>query len=288
MSLWSAENSQALEKEVTQNLKQKERKREKNKKKRAISDDKMDSLLEQAQSKKYILGFDMSMNSPALTVVDRSDPDLIVFTIVCFSQTKAQLKAVTAFNEGKESNDNHRQTLLWENKGQNCSFSIIMHEYPATFQHNAERFEIVTEKLMQSLRSIVDDLPNALAIVENYAFNSKQSSSVTGLAEIGGVIRNKLFKMEIPFFEIPPSMVKNWFTGSGAADKPKMWSVFQKTVVFDGTATDLQKIIPGSFNKTIPSPHQDIVDSFASAFSVHGKSSYQKNKRLKGNQIVLR
>jgi Holliday junction resolvasome RuvABC endonuclease subunit len=285
MSLWSAENSQALEKEVTQTLKQKERKREKNKKKRANSDEKMDSLLEQAKSSKYILGFDMSMNSPALTIVDRSNPDLIAITVVCFSQTKAQLKAVSTFNEGKETDANHKQTLLWDNKGQKCSFSLIMHEYPSTFQNNTERFEIVTEKLIESLRTIVNDFSSALAIIENYAFNSKQSSSVTGLAEIGGVIRNKLFKREIPFFEIPPSVVKNWFTGSGAADKPKMWSVFQKTVVFEntGTATDLQKIIPGSFNKTIPSPHQDIVDSFASAFSVHGKSPYENNKRRKEN-----
>jgi len=281
MSLWSVKNSEGLEKEVNQNLKQKERKREKNKKKRAASDDKMDSLLQAAQTSRFILGFDMSMNSPALTIIDRSDPDLIAFTVVCFSQTQAQLKAVRTFNEGKESDENHQQKLLWDDKEQKCSFSLIMHEYPATFAHNAERFDIVTEKLIQSVREKVNDLPNALAIVENYAFNSKQSSSVTGLAEIGGVIRNKLFKLEIPFFEIPPSMVKNWFTGSGAADKPKMWSTFQKTVVFPNS--DLQTIIPGSFNKTIPSPHQDIVDSFASAFSVHEKSAYENKKRRKEN-----
>jgi Holliday junction resolvasome RuvABC endonuclease subunit len=104
-----------------------------------------------------------------------------------------------------------------------------------------------------------------LVAVEAYAFH-KQSSSVTVLAELGGVMRNKLHRAGLQFVELSPTTIKRWFTGSGSADKQMMWDRF-KAVTRSTLALDT--LIPGSFARQIPSPHQDIVDSFASAFSLH-------------------
>jgi Holliday junction resolvasome RuvABC endonuclease subunit len=60
-----------------------------------------------------------------------------------------------------------------------------------------------------------------LVLIEGYAF-SMHSRSVTGLAELGGVVRLALHDAQIPFLEIPPSQLKKYLTGRGNAPKQIM------------------------------------------------------------------
>lgn len=60
-----------------------------------------------------------------------------------------------------------------------------------------------------------------LIIVEGYA-PSPFPWSMIRLGELGGVVRLRLFEMDIPFVEIPPKSVKLFATGNGNAGKPAM------------------------------------------------------------------
>jgi Holliday junction resolvasome RuvABC endonuclease subunit len=140
-----------------------------------------------------------------------------------------------------------------------------------TYEHNTEYYELITSKLMELI------LPRCqgrkcLVVIENYAFNVikyKESTSVTGLAELGGVIRSKLWHAKLPFLEVPPTTIKKWFTGSGNADKVQMWKRFQEVL----PKVLLKKWLPAPFPPNeIPNPHQDIVDAFAAAHSLHNLS----------------
>ena len=134
----------------------------------------------------------------------------------------------------------------------------------------ARRNEWLTDLLIRRLEAVLQgDACRVITVIEAYAFHI-QSSSVTVLAELGGVIRNKLVRAGLPFVEVSPTTVKRWFTGSGAADKHDMWRRFQAVTA---GSLPLDDLIPGSFEKNIPSPHSDVVDSFALAFSLYQMQS---------------
>ncbi len=61
-----------------------------------------------------------------------------------------------------------------------------------------------------------------VVIVEGYSLNSPGRLALVRLGEIGGLVRSRLFEMDLPYHEIPPSSVKRFATGNGNADKAKM------------------------------------------------------------------
>jgi crossover junction endodeoxyribonuclease RuvC len=62
----------------------------------------------------------------------------------------------------------------------------------------------------------------ALILIEAYASNSKGIVSTLRLAELGGVIRRRLFRLDIPYLAIGPSQLKRYATGQGNCDKDAM------------------------------------------------------------------
>lgn len=62
----------------------------------------------------------------------------------------------------------------------------------------------------------------ALVLIEAYAPNSKGIGSTLRLAELGGVIRRRLFRLDVPYLEIVGSQLKRYATGQGNCDKDRM------------------------------------------------------------------
>lgn len=63
-----------------------------------------------------------------------------------------------------------------------------------------------------------------LVALEGYSLASPGRISLVRLGEIGGVVRLRLFELDVPYVEIPPSSLKRHATGAGNADKYRMVS----------------------------------------------------------------
>jgi Holliday junction resolvasome RuvABC endonuclease subunit len=88
----------------------------------------------------------------------------------------------------------------------------------ATSHEPARRLNQIVARLDPYLRLGVD-----LAIIEGYSRGGPGGPHVMlRLAEVGGAVRLRLFELGIPYIEIPPSQLKKFATGSGAASKVEM------------------------------------------------------------------
>lgn len=97
--------------------------------------------------------------------------------------------------------------------------------------------------------------------MEGYAFEA-QSSSVSKLHELGGILKYKLHEAGFEWEEVPPTRLKKWFTGSGLAKKETMYKSFLEKGYPDLLVSfELHKC------KGVPNPVQDIVDACALAES---------------------
>lgn len=85
---------------------------------------------------------------------------------------------------------------------------------------NARRLQELATGVEHALR-VASPCP-ALVVIEGYSLASPGRLSLVRLGEIGGVIRLRLFELGIAYVEIPPSSLKRYATGSGAADKEAM------------------------------------------------------------------
>jgi Holliday junction resolvasome RuvABC endonuclease subunit len=71
-------------------------------------------------------------------------------------------------------------------------------------------------------RRVLAKKPDVI-VIEDYAF-SRHSRALTPLHELGGVIKNRLLKLDSLWIPIPPTVLKKSATGSGAASKGEMLS----------------------------------------------------------------
>ena len=62
--------------------------------------------------------------------------------------------------------------------------------------------------------------------IEGYAFATVGKSHVRSVAEGTGLLKNKLWKMKVPFTIFPPTVIKKHATGKGNADKELMYKAF--------------------------------------------------------------
>lgn len=60
-----------------------------------------------------------------------------------------------------------------------------------------------------------------LAVIEAY-FVGGYAATALRLGEVGGAVRTRLFEMNIPYVEIPPTQLKMYATGHGTASKDDM------------------------------------------------------------------
>lgn len=74
---------------------------------------------------------------------------------------------------------------------------------------------------LERLLRLYPPLPDLVA-VEGYSLASPGRISLVRLGELGGAVRLRLFELDVPYVEIPPSSVKRHATGNGNADKYRM------------------------------------------------------------------
>lgn len=108
------------------------------------------------------------------------------------------------------------------------------------------------ERGFQRLQLIADDVMRTLDIwrpelvaVEGYAYVRNIHAFIT-LVEIGTTIRSVLYRLNLPWIEVPPTVLKKWTTGKGNATKDQMAAAVKARWQYH-------------------SPSHDIVDAFALA-----------------------
>ena len=266
--LWDEEGVEELEAAATNEREKEERKRARRAKKRKLAEAASEDLEQKAAAADVIIALDMS-TSPGLAIVDRSNPKKPIYHLLGFAQTDKQQ---TKFDQLSNSSSKNIRTALKRVGLDEAEAVLWVVRSPkeGEYEHNTDFYERITEEIMRRILFVIKNedgkRKSCLAVIEAYAFHIVHSSSITKLAEIGGVMRNKLWKENIPFVEVSPTSIKKWFAGKGTADKPEMWNKFQKIV----PEIKLDEWLPAALTpQKIPSPHQDIVDAFAAAHSIH-------------------
>lgn len=80
------------------------------------------------------------------------------------------------------------------------------------------------DDLADKLASILITCPsNTVVVIEGYSFASRNSQAHS-IGELGGVFRLTLFRMGIPFIEVPPTNRAKFATGRGNASKSEVIS----------------------------------------------------------------
>ena len=79
-----------------------------------------------------------------------------------------------------------------------------------------ERVQLIAK----SVGSLLDEWKPDLIAIEGYAYGN--SNSLVTLVEIGTVIRREFYIRGIPWYDVPPTVLKKWVTGKGNAKKPDM------------------------------------------------------------------
>ena len=80
----------------------------------------------------------------------------------------------------------------------------------------AERLSSLRRRIMPYIRAFMPEL----VALEGYAYDAE--NRLADLGEIGGILRVELHDLKIPYIVVPPTTLKQFVTGSGAASKDKM------------------------------------------------------------------
>jgi crossover junction endodeoxyribonuclease RuvC len=67
-----------------------------------------------------------------------------------------------------------------------------------------------------------------IIIMENYSYNSKNTQSITDLAELQGLLKYFLIKYKIDFFMVAPTTLKKFITGKGNSKKDEILKTVYK------------------------------------------------------------
>ncbi len=95
-----------------------------------------------------------------------------------------------------------------------------------------ERVDHIVRQV-QSLACGVD-----LAVIESRSNGSKNSSSLLDLAGLNEVVRFLLYRLRVPYVDVPPGSLKKWATGNGNADKIAMVCAARERFGLTGTTDD--------------------------------------------------
>lgn len=89
----------------------------------------------------------------------------------------------------------------------------------------ARRLDEIETRFVRELR-MRPPLPDVV-VIEAYADHSIGIRSTIALAELGGVIRLALYRLDVPYVTLQNSALKRYATGNGRAEKPAMIAAAQ-------------------------------------------------------------
>jgi crossover junction endodeoxyribonuclease RuvC len=77
--------------------------------------------------------------------------------------------------------------------------------------------------ILQSIEDLIGDMPQKqiLVVIEDFSFASK-GASLFQIAGLGYIVRHWLWKNQIDFILVPPTVLKKFVTGAGNSDKSVM------------------------------------------------------------------
>ena len=184
-------------------------------------------------SRTKIAGIDYSLTSPAVCIyTEESDGGHFDFdrcVLHYLSNTKGQQQLAAG-----------------------CGLDNIKASPYPEWKSEEERHEHLSDwayKLVQGCKEV---------FIEGYAFATVGKSHVRSVAEGTGLLKNKMWKMKIPFTIFPPTVIKKYATGKGNANKELMYDAFCAEIL---TPPDLKsRLTPNS--KKLRNPVTDIVDSY--------------------------
>ena len=153
----------------------------------------------------------------------------------------------------------------------NCGVVVwedgLLYDYFVIQTSKASEEVVRLAHIIDILKKVIKEENIEEVIVEGLSFGSV-STSVRGLAGLFYSIQLLCHYSNIPFYEVPPTSVKKFATGSGRADKKDM-----KKALPDNIAEKFEKT-----HKTIVSGLYDLVDAY-----FIGKYYYEK---IKGENYV--
>jgi hypothetical protein len=104
-------------------------------------------------------------------------------------------------------------------------------------------------------------------LIEEYAYHQNDSSSLTLLAELGGVVRADIERRGWDWVDLNPMMVKSAWAGTGAATKFDMWRALHARWAWPldrWTGVSVAPVLKtGRPRKDVDTPLQDLVDAVA-------------------------
>lgn len=97
-----------------------------------------------------------------------------------------------------------------------------------TVQVPNERGHLRLQLIANEVAHTLEVWDPAFVAVEGYAYCRNVNSFVT-LVEVGTVIRQTLYRTQVSWVEVPPTVLKKWTVGKGNASKDEMaWAVRQR------------------------------------------------------------
>jgi Holliday junction resolvasome RuvABC endonuclease subunit len=254
------------EKEVLKNQRRKER----NKRKKEQNEDKKVETFDEIQKHSNVIGLDISIKSPAMAIYRKASETMYM---IAFAQTDKQ-HSILPLSKCKQ----YHELIQNVTDVGKVHLKLYRRQKQQTDQNDLQRYKTMHDIFLKELEQIipVSEIKETPAVFENYAFNARDTNNLTRLAECTGILKHRLiFEKGFPVYEIPSTTIKKWWSGSGNADKTKMMERFQSLF---GKALDLDALLPHEVKvkNKIPSPHQDIVDSFAIMHSIQRLQSGEK------------
>ena len=89
----------------------------------------------------------------------------------------------------------------------------------STTEKGPKRLDLISSAIADTVKEEEIDV----VIIEGYSFASR-SGQAFSIGELGGVVRTTLYRMGIPFIEIPPTCRAKFATGKGNASKNEVVS----------------------------------------------------------------
>ena len=134
------------------------------------------------------------------------------------------------------------------------SKNIVGLEYP-DWTTPESRYDAISSRFLDIILKTEPTGPMFKTVmIEDYSMGSK--GRVFHIAENCGLLKYKLYKNNIVFSTVAPTVIKKFATGKGNADKAKMYESF-----VEKEGIDLQKRM-GMTKQVLTNPITDIVDAY--------------------------